>query len=272
MGLGCGSATGSRKDAAPSVDVPISSGGTVGTGGRLGSGGATARGGSDGVALGGTTGTADAGGMEGIGTGGAATSGTGGRDAGGAATGGATRTGGAPGSGGSATGGAVSTGGANTLRGSGGFIAGGSTGTGGVAGGGGVGGKATGGSGGGGTGGVTCPRGLPPDPPWQFCVGNQLYEGLAECHDAGACGCVPGKAITCYDECVKNSYDSGGSCNSGGMIQCPEHTYDSICFNNTAYYVAAACSVQKGCNCILDVKERCTNRCIDLPDGFTRCE
>jgi hypothetical protein len=116
-GIGCGNVAGvPHKDAAQPLDVPTSSGGTVGTGGVHGSGGITAAGGSGGVAPGG------AGGWGGTGTGGSTTSGTGGRSTGGSAgtvTGaGGARTGGMVGSGGVGSGGVGGSGGSSATGGS----------------------------------------------------------------------------------------------------------------------------------------------------------
>jgi hypothetical protein len=36
--------------------------------------------------------------------------------------------------------------------------------------------------------------------------------------------------------------------------------------------LATACPAGGTCTCILMVRERCTNRCIDLADGSGQCE
>lgn len=147
--------------------------------------------------------------------------------------------------------------------------AGGTTGTGGS---GGAGGNGTGGTGGGGTSGLACPSDLPPGPPWQFCVGVALYEGTAECYDAGVCACVPGRFLYCLEGCVKNPNDEGGSCRSG-LVQCPSSGYyKPICFGNALHDLATACPAGGTCTCKLMFREQCTNRCVDLPDGSGQCE
>jgi hypothetical protein len=153
--------------------------------------------------------------------------------------------------------------------------------SGGVSGTGGLLGSSAGGSGGttsggadGGPVGLACPANLPPGPPWQFCVDNRLYEGKAECHDGGNCGCIPGKFFDCEFGCVTNADDAGGSCKLD-IVLCPGipiNDEKSICFQNTVSSVKNECTMDLNCFCRVSPAERCTSRCIDDPDGSAHCE